>query len=114
MVPANSKVSEAANILIFWSALATIVAALPMPYVYYTALRLFFCGVLCWLSWRLIVMRGWPLVWLAATVPLVVLYNPFIPVHLGSKWIWVPINIVTVGVVWGIAHTISKSIRKTY
>ena len=104
----RGNVSETANTLIFWAALVTIGAVFPMPYVYYTGLRLFFFVALLWLSWQLIRMGRWSLLWLCACIPLLLLYNPLLPVHLGNKLLWTVFNIATVGTIWGIASAIAK------
>jgi hypothetical protein len=79
------------------AAIAVAIGLLPLPYGYYVLLRLFLC-VLC--IYFLSSVRGvrdrekWVLVGLA------VLYNPIVPVELGSKLLWSIINIGTVGWFW--------------
>ena len=108
MNPKHGNESETANVFLFWAALGTIVAVFPMPYIYYMGLRLFFFAILIWLSWRLVFTGRWSLLWLLVCIPLIVLYNPLIPIHLGSKLLWTVFNIATVGAIWGIATTIAK------
>ena len=77
------------------AAIAVAIGLLPLPYGYYMLLRLFLCGVcLYFLSSVTGVRDGekWVLAGLA------VLYNPLVPVELGSKPLWSIINIGTV--VW--------------
>ena len=79
------------------AALAVAIGLLPLPYGYYMLLRLFLCGVsLYFLSSVTGVRDGekWVLAGLA------VLYNPLVPVELGSKPLWSIINIGTVIWFW--------------
>ena len=79
------------------AAIAVAVGLLPMPYGYYMLLRLFLCGVCIY---SLSSIRGvrdgekWVLAGLA------VLYNPLVPIELGSKPLWSVINIATVVWFW--------------
>jgi hypothetical protein len=79
------------------AAIAVAVGLLPMPYGYYMLLRLFLCGVsIYYLSSIPGVRDGekWVLTGLA------VLYNPLVPIELGSKPLWSIINIGTVVWFW--------------
>lgn len=69
-----------------------------LPYGYYMLLRLALCG-------SAVVFaieshdRGWmPAVWIFGLFT--VLYNPFVPVHLGEKEVWTWINAATVSCFW--------------
>jgi hypothetical protein len=78
-------------VTIAWIAVA--IGLLPMPYGYYTLVRLFFCGVSLFYLTRPAGVRDgekWVLVGLA------VLYNPLVPVELGDKTLWTIVNIATV------------------
>ena len=78
-------------ITIAWLAVA--VGLLPMPYGYYMLVRLFFCGVSLFYLTRPAGVgdaEKWVLAGLA------VLYNPLVPVELGSKTLWTIVNIATV------------------
>ena len=76
---------------------AVAIGMLPLPYGYYMLLRLFLCGVSLYFLTR---PRGiadgekWVL------AGLVVLYNPLVPIELGSKLLWSVINIATVVWFW--------------
>ena len=76
---------------------AVALGLLPLPYGYYMLLRLFLC-ILCiyFLSTVAGVRDGekWVLVGLA------LLYNPIVPVELGSKPLWSIINVGTVAWFW--------------
>jgi len=76
---------------------AVAVGLLPMPYGYYMLLRLFFCGVSLYYMTRRSGVRDtdkWVLAGLA------VLYNPLVPVELGSKPLWSIVNVGTVVYFW--------------
>ena len=95
--------------LITIAAIVVAVGLLPMPYGYYMLLRFFFCGVcLYYLSG----VRGvrdaekWVLVGLA------VLYNPLVPVELGSKPIWSIVNIGTVVWFWVLSRRATGTLRR--
>ena len=79
------------------AAIAVAIGLLPLPYGYYMLLRLFLC-VLCiyFLSTVPGVRDGEK--WVLAGVA--VLYNPIVPVELGSKPLWSIINIATVVWFW--------------
>jgi hypothetical protein len=83
--------------LVTIAAIAVAVGLLPMPYGYYMLLRLFFCGVSLYLLSRVHRIRDaekWVLAGLA------VLYNPLVPIELGSKPLWSIVNIGTVVYFW--------------
>ena len=76
-----------------------------MPYGYYTLLRLALCALSLFLLFgahrKLVDWHQWALGASAAV------YNPFIPVHLGTKDLWVLLNIATVILFWVVATTTS-------
>lgn len=75
------------------AAVAVAIGLLPLPYGYYMLLRLFLCVVCIYFVSSVVGVRDgekWVLVGLA------VLYNPIVPVELGSKPLWSIINIGTV------------------
>jgi hypothetical protein len=77
------------------AAIAVAIGLLPLPYGYYMLLRLFLCGVCLYYVTSVVRVRDaekWVLAGLA------VLYNPIVPVELGSKPLWSIVNIGTV--VW--------------
>lgn len=75
------------------AAVAVAIGLLPMPYGYYMLLRLFLCGVCVYFITALPAVRDGEK-WVLGG--LVVLYNPLVPVTLGSKLLWTVINIATV------------------
>ena len=83
--------------LITIAAVAVAIGLLPLPYGYYMLLRLFLCGVGLYFLTRPRGVRDgekWVL------VGLVVLYNPLVPIELGSKPLWSVINVATVVWFW--------------
>ncbi len=88
------------------AAIAVAVGFLPLPYGYYMLLRLFLCG-LCvyYLSSVPSVRDGekWVLTRLA------ILYNPIVPIELGSKLLWTMINAGTVIWLWVLSRRSAAS-----
>lgn len=83
--------------LITIAAIAVAIGLLPLPYGYYVLLRLFLCGVSLYFLTR---PRGIRDVEKWALGGLVVLYNPIVPIELGSKLLWSIINVATVVWFW--------------
>ena len=81
---------------IFWIApLAAMgIGLLPMPYGYYFLSRLvvFVCAI--YFAMQLNDQSDTTWVWIFGFLAL--LYNPFIPIHLRSKGLWIIVNIATV------------------
>lgn len=78
-------------------ALAVGIGLLPLPYDYYVLLRLFLCGVSLYFLTRPRGVRESEK-WILGG--LVVLYNPIVPIGLGSQTIWSLINVATVAWFW--------------
>ena len=79
------------------AAVVVAIGLLPLPHGYYMLSRLFLCGVSLYFLTRPSGVRDtekWVL------VGLVVLYNPLVPIELGSKLLWSLINIATVVWFW--------------
>ena len=83
--------------LITIAAIAVAIGLLPLPYGYYVLLRLFLCGVSLYFLTR---PRGVREAEKWVLGGLVLLYNPIVPIGLGSKTIWSVINIATVLWFW--------------
>ena len=83
---------------IFWIAplVAMGIGLFPMPYGYYFLSRLvvFVCAI--YFAMQLNSQSDAALVWVFGFFAL--LYNPIIPIHLGSKDLWVIVNLVTAGI----------------
>lgn len=81
---------------IFWIApiAAMGIGLFPMPYGYYFLSRLvvFVCAI--YFAIQLNDQSDTTWVWIFGFLAL--LYNPFIPIHLGSKGLWIIVNIATV------------------
>ncbi|MGH9256216.1 MAG: DUF6804 family protein [Vicinamibacterales bacterium] len=78
-------------VAIAWIAVA--IGLLPMPGEYYVLVRVFFCGIGIYFLTRPAGVRDverWVL------TGLVVLYNPLVPVELGSGVLWTAVAIATV------------------
>ena len=69
------------------------IGLLPMPYGYYFLSRLvvFVCAI--YFAMQLNSQSDTTMVWVFGFFAL--LYNPIIPIHLGSKGLWVIVNVVT-------------------
>jgi hypothetical protein len=65
------------------------------PYDYYVLLRWLMCGIFAYLSFRAFESKNteWVLI-LGITA---VVYNPFLPWHLGRE-IWTIVNLLTIGI----------------
>ena len=80
--------------LVIWLAPAVLclVALAPLPYGFYTPIRIVVCGstgFLCWTEWtRASRWNGWAVVMAIAAA----LFNPILPVHL-ARGGWVPIDL---------------------
>ena len=83
---------------IFWIAPLVVmgIGLLPMPYGYYFLSRLvvFVCAI--YFAIQLNSQNDTTLVWVFGFFAL--LYNPIIPIHLGSKGLWIIVNLITAGV----------------
>ena len=103
--------SGAAKVIVVGAVIFTLLGILPMPYGFYVLLRLCFCGALCWLSWQILIKGGgWSRAWLITSIPLIILYNPIIQIHLGSKFIWIRINVASVAVMWAMGFARGRRI----
>ncbi len=99
--PDSSAGRPSEKLVNIWLAVGVIVAsavilagaAVPMPYEYYSLVRVIVCGVSVFLglSLRSVGMQGWS----SAVLVVAALYNPLLPVHL-SRALWLPINLTTV------------------
>lgn len=83
------------NSKIFWITPMVVLAigVLPMPYGYYTLLRLVVCGCSLYFAYNLYETKDIAFVWVFGFIA--VLYNPIIPVYLYEKEIWIVVNLIT-------------------
>ena len=84
------------NNKVFWLApiIALAIGILPMPYGYYTLSRLVVSGCALYFALNSHKRNDNVKVWIFGF--LVVLYNPIIPISLGSKELWMIVNIPTI------------------
>jgi hypothetical protein len=82
------------KLFILLPSVTAIISLLPLPYGFYSLTRTIFSICFGYVAFRLYEANilGW-LIFLG----LVILYNPILPVHLGSKAIWVVINFIGLG-----------------
>lgn len=71
----------------------------PMPYAYYTFLRFVMFVALILALCLVAAKRGGPK-WTVAFACLILLYNPCLAVHLGSKGLWAFLNLGTLACLW--------------
>jgi hypothetical protein len=73
-------------------AVMLVVGALPMPYGYYTLLRIVACGLFGFLAYDIYIRGGKVLPWVFGFMA--VLFNPLIKIHL-PKEVWIFIDVVS-------------------
>lgn|SRR5690625_1743905 len=92
--------------LIYGAIVLLIVGVLPMPYGYYTFLRIIITIIFIWSSVvafdRDLATSKWIYVGIA------ILFNPIIPIHL-TKDIWIVIDIITALILFGTKNTIQEN-----
>jgi len=81
--------------LLIIAILALLLALFPMPYGYYTLLRIIICGVAIWTSVIAYTLKKLWAVWLFGFIA--VLFNPLIPIHLDRE-LWAMLDILTAGI----------------
>ena len=88
------------NKSIFWIAplIIMFIGLMPMPYGCYTLVRVvvFVCAL--YFVFEFINIDDTTFIWTFGFLAL--LYNPLIPITLGSKGLWVIVNIITAGIFW--------------
>ena len=80
------------------STVAVGLGLLRMPFGYYTLLRVVLCltGAVGVAAAR----RREDNLWLWVYGAMLVLYNPVLPIKLGSKSLWIGLNIISLGCLW--------------
>jgi len=76
--------------LVYIMVVLLVVAAFPVPYGYYSLLKIMACGVFIWAAIIAYSKELSYLPWIFVT--LAVLFNPIIPIYL-PKELWVPVDI---------------------
>ena len=92
----NGQTSQLRHHKILWTAPAAllVIAVLPLPYAYYTFLRLFVCAASAYLAYQHFVHEDSVDRWVVLLVAIALLYNPFIPIYL-TREIWILANLIT-------------------
>ena len=75
---------------LFIAAALLLLAVAPLPYGYYTLLRIVVCIVFAWAAVVALSQERAALPWALGFVA--VLFNPIVPIHL-PKVVWVPIDV---------------------
>lgn len=70
-----------------------VVAILPLPYAYYTFLRLAICAVSVFLAYQHFVHQDSVDKWVVLLAAIALLYNPLIPIYL-TREIWIVLNLI--------------------
>ena len=78
------------KLVIYFTVAILLIALAPMPYGYYTLLKVIVCGVFTWAALITYSKKPSYLPWVFAL--LAAMFNPIIPIIL-SKELWVPIDI---------------------
>ena len=82
-------------------AVLLVLAVFPLPYGYYTLLRICICGASAYLAFQAWERESSVGLWVVVFAVLAVLYNPLVPVYL-TKGIWAFINLGTAALL--VAH----------
>lgn len=92
--------------------IGAVIALLPMPYGYYTLLRIIFFGSLLYLAFAVYDKDNDISLPVISTGILAVIYNPIFTIHLGNKEAWTVLNIVTVVFMfWASAYKIRDKVE---
>ena len=92
----DGQTSQLRHHKVLWTAPAVllVIAVLPLPYAYYTFLRLFVCAASAYLAYQHFVHEDSVDRWVVLLVAIALLYNPFIPIYL-TREIWILANLIT-------------------
>jgi hypothetical protein len=82
----------------------TVIALFPLGGAFYILLRLVFCACLVWFWWHLYKETDKVMPIHLLIGGLAVLYNPLFLVSLGSKIVWLPVNLGTVYLMYWAAN----------
>ena len=87
-------------------AVLSLIALLPMPYGYYTLLRI--CVSICGgLTAYIDYNAGRKDIWVWLCIAVAIIFNPIVPVHL-SREIWSVLNVLVAGMFGYLAYTAFK------
>ena len=88
-------------------AVLSLIALLPMPYGYYTLLRI--CVSICGgLTAYIDYNAGRKDIWVWLCIAVAIIFNPIVPVHL-SREIWSVLNVLVAGLFGYLAYTTFKN-----
>lgn len=109
------QLSDKAYCFVVWGVVFGVVGNFMLPYEYYIALRFLICSVSAYYFFCSRNNEGeinipsyltWGLLGCA------VLYNPVLPIHLGSQLLWFIINIATLVLLYSVRQTSLFDVRK--
>lgn len=89
----NTNVNQPTNLFWLIPIIVMSIGLFPLPYGYYSFLRLVVCGFSCFYAYCL--WENHKKIYAIIFSLVALLYNPIIPVHLYEKEIWILINIFT-------------------
>ena len=99
------------NYLPIIAAILLLVAVLPLPYGYYTFLRISVTVCALLIAWLVYKEKGEPTVWVLVFGLVAILFNPLIPIHLSRGiWFYLDIGIAAIFTVWWILSTRKNTI----
>ncbi len=109
------ELPDKAYCFVVWGILIGVFGNAFLPYEYYMALRSLICAASVYYFFR--TKNGESKVNIPAYLTLgllgcAALYNPVLPVHLGSQFLWLIINITTLGLLYGVRQTFIYSVRR--
>ena len=92
----SRQTAELRHLWVLWvvPAALLVIAILPLPYAYYTFLRLSVCAASAFLAYQHFVHHDAVDKWVVVLAAFALLYNPLIPVYL-TREIWSVLNLVT-------------------
>lgn len=99
LVPTEADRGQTAQLRHLWAlwilpAVLLMIAILPLPYAYYTFLRLAICAASVFLAYQHFVHQDSVDKWVVLLAAIALLYNPLIPVYL-TREIWSVLNVIT-------------------
>ncbi|WP_456387770.1 DUF6804 family protein [Profundibacter sp.] len=106
--------SDKAYCFVVWGILIGVFGNAFLPYEYYMALRSLICAVSAYYFFRTKNGEGKiniPAYLTFGLLGCAVLYNPVLPVHLGSQFLWLIANIATLGLLYSVRQTFINGAR---
>ena len=78
-------------------AAALLIALAPLPYGYYTLLRIVVCGSAALIAYKQFQKERLVSLWVVLMIGVAILFNPFLPIYLDRE-IWAPIDVITAAI----------------